>query len=288
VTVQDLLASAEARSTGDATPWDSRILLAHSVGFRNPLSLDPLAEISREVAERFERLWKERLSGVPVQHLVGEWDFFGRPFTVDSRALVPRPETELLIETALAEAPDAARLVDLGTGSGILAVTWLLERPASRAIAVDASTEALALARTNALRHGVAGRLGLVASDWASALSDGRPFDLAVSNPPYLALGDAVGLPATVRDHDPARALFAGEDGLDAIRRLLDGLPRHLCTGAPLVFEIGALQSSAVEREVAARDSWRLDRIVPDLASIPRVAVVRHSPGVAEAGTNSR
>ena len=276
--VRELLASARKTDRSpavDATEWDSRILLAHSVGLRNPLALDPLQDVPGAAAARFEELWEERLSGVPVQHLVGEWDFFGRPFRVDRRALVPRPETELLVETALAEAPGATRVIDLGTGSGILAVTWLLERPGSRAVALDASTEALALARANALRHGVSGRLDVVASDWMSALSDGASFDLAISNPPYLALCDAAGLSPTVRDHDPARALFAGVDGLDAIRGLLDGLPRHLRTGAPLVFEIGALQSSAVEREVAVRHSWRLDRIVPDLASIPRVAVVR-------------
>lgn len=275
--VRELLASAQELDrppAADATEWDSRILLAHCVGLRNPLALDPLQDVAGGAAARFEKLWEERLSGVPVQHLVGEWDFFGRPFRVDSRALVPRPETELLIETALAEAPGAARVLDLGTGSGILAVTWLLERPGSRAVAVDASTEALALARESALRHGVSDRLDIVASDWTSALSDAATFDLAISNPPYLSVSDAARLSPTVRDHDPARALFAGEDGLDAIRRLLDGLPRHLRTGAPLVFEIGAGQTPAIEREVAKRPGWRLDRILPDLAGIPRAVVV--------------
>ena len=276
MTVQEILASAQQLDPppgGDATTWDSRILLAHSVGHRNPLALDPLAEIPEAVAARFRMLWQERLSGVPVQHLVGEWDFFGRPFRVDGRALVPRPETELLIETALAAAPRAARVIDLGTGSGILAVTWLLERPGSRALALDASTDALTLARENAARHGVGNRLHLLASDWASALSEEARFDLAISNPPYLATGEAAGLSPTVRDHDPARALYAGEEGLDAVRRLLDGIPALLSRGAPFVFEIGAGQSPAVEREIARRPAWRLDRIVPDLAGIPRAVV---------------
>jgi release factor glutamine methyltransferase len=276
VTVQEILASAQEldRPPGvDPTTWDSRILLAHSVGHRNPLALDPRSEIPEAAAARFQLLWRERLSGVPVQHLVGEWDFFGRPFRVDPRALVPRPETELLIETALAAAPGAARVIDLGTGSGILAVTWLVERPGSRAVALDASTDALALARENATRHRVASRLDLVASDWTAAISQGARFDLAISNPPYLATSEAAGLSPTVRDHDPARALFAGEDGLDAVRRLLDGLPAFLSRGAPFVFEIGAGQSPAVEREIARRHGWRLDRIVPDLAGIPRAVV---------------
>lgn len=276
MTVREILASAQALNQPpgvDATAWDSRILLAHSVGHRNPLALDPLSEIPEAAAARFQSLWRERLSGVPVQHLVGEWDFFGRPFRVDPRALVPRPESELLIETALAAAPDAARVIDLGTGSGILAVTWLLERPESRAVALDASTDALALARENAARHRVESRLDLVASDWTSTISEGARFDLAISNPPYLANSESAGLSPTVRDHDPAGALFAGEDGLDAVRRLLDGLPALLSRGAPFLFEIGVGQSPAVEREVARRHGWRLDRIVPDLAGIPRAVV---------------
>lgn len=277
MTVRERLLEAEslARRTGsDATGWDARLLLAHAVGHEKPLALEPTGAVPADAAARFDVLWDERLSGVPVQHLVGEWDFFGRPFRCDSRALVPRPETELVIETALAAAPRAARVIDVGTGSGILAVTWLIERPASRAVALDVSAEALALARANALRHGVAGRLDLVASDWTSALSEGARFDLALSNPPYLALAEAAGLSTTVRDHEPARALFAGEDGLDAVRRLLDGLPPLLARDAPFVFEIGAGQSPAVEREVARRCRWRLDRIVPDLAGIPRAVVV--------------
>jgi release factor glutamine methyltransferase len=280
VIVKDVLDAAVRlvrREISEATPWDAKLLLAHSAGHDRPLALDPREELPAEAASRFEALWEKRLAGAPVQHLVGEWDFFGRPFSVDARALVPRPETELLVEAALAEAPVAHRVLDLGTGSGILAVTWLLERRGSRVVAVDVSTDALALARANGSRHSVLGRLGLVASDWTSALSSHETFDLAMSNPPYLALSDAAALSATVRDHDPASALFAGEDGLDAIRRLLDEVPAFLASGAPFLFEIGAGQTDAVKREVAARDAWRLERIVPDLAGILRVAVLRRT-----------
>jgi len=278
--VRGVLEAAEGvarRHAAEATPWEARLLLAHSVGHGRPLHLDPLQELPSEAETVFRELWQRRVSGVPVQHLVGEWDFFGRPFTVDPRALVPRPETELLVETALTEAPGAGRALDLGTGSGIVAVTWLLERPGSRAVAVDASTDALALASENARRHAVAGRLHLCASDWTSAIAAGASFDIALSNPPYLSLGDAPGLSPTVRDHDPAAALFSGEDGLDAIRRLLDVLPRHLEPGRPFVFEIGAGQAAAVGREVTARPAWRLEKIVADLAGIPRVAVARRA-----------
>jgi release factor glutamine methyltransferase len=277
VIVKDVLDAAVRlvrREIGEATPWDAKQLLAHSVGHGRPLALDPREELPAEAASRFEALWEKRLAGAPVQHLVGEWDFFGRPFFVDARALVPRPETELLVEVALGHAAAAHSVLDLGTGSGILAVTWLLERPGSRAVAVDSSIEALALARANGLRHSVLGRLGLVASDWTSALSSHEVFDLAMSNPPYLALSERTGLPATVRDHDPPSALFAGEDGLDACRRLLDQVPQHLAAGGPFLFEIGAGQADTIRREVAAREAWRLERIVPDLSGIPRVVVL--------------
>jgi release factor glutamine methyltransferase len=142
---------------------------------------------------------------------------------------------------------------------------------------VDASIEALGLARSNARRHAVDDRLDLAAGDWTTALSRGTHFDLAMSNPPYLALGDATDLSPTVRNHDPAAALFSGEDGLDAIRRLLDCLPPYLAPDASFLFEIGAEQSFGVEREFETRAAWRLDRIVPDLAAIPRVAVARRA-----------
>ena len=278
MTVHEELARAESRAraaASEATSWDARILLAHALGHGKPLALDPRTELSGDAASLFEALWARRIEGVPVQHLLGEWDFFGRPFFVDARALVPRPETELLIETALAEAPDARRVLDLGTGSGVLAITWLFERPASRAVAVDASIEALELAGANARRHGVEDRLDLLAGDWTTALGPEETFEVAISNPPYLRSGDAAALPRTVADHDPATALFAGEDGLDAVRRLLDEIPRQLRRGAAFAFEIGAGQANAVTLEVRRRPDWTLDRIVPDLAGIPRVCVLR-------------
>lgn len=280
MTVHERLSDAAdraRRSGSDATAWDAKVLLAHAAGHERPLALDPRDRVPSGIAARFDALWERRLSGVPVQHILGEWDFFGRPFAVDGRALVPRPETELLIEAALAEASGARRVLDLGTGGGVLAVTWLLERPASRAIAVDSALEALALARENAARHGVLERLQLLGADWTGALAREASFDLAISNPPYLALAESAELPATVRDHDPAAALFSGEDGLDAIRRLLDGIPRHLASGAPFLFEIGAGQAAGVAHEVARRPAWRLVRIDADLAGLPRVAVLRRS-----------
>jgi release factor glutamine methyltransferase len=277
VTVGEALRDAQLRAQiqhSEATVWDARLILTHTLGSRNPLALDLHQELSEGTVARFEELWDKRVSGVPVQHLLGEWDFYGRTFLVDSRALVPRSETEVLLSAALSEAPGARRVLDAGTGSGILAVSWLLERPESRAVALDISVEALAVARSNGAKHGVLGRLDLVATDWLSGLGPVR-FDLAVSNPPYLALSDGVRLPRTVGEHDPRPALFAGEQGLDAIRRLLDELPPHLEAGSPFLFEIGYGQDELVRREIGSRSDWTLLRIDQDLAGIPRVAVAR-------------
>jgi len=279
MTIKDLLdrAALEARQVGaEATSWDARLLLAHVLEGRNPLGLDLRAAADPAAQARFERLWSRRLSGIPVQHLIGEWDFYGRTFRIDGRALVPRPETEILLAQALREAPGARRILDAGTGSGIIAVSYLLERPEARALALDISIDALALARENAARHGVLPRLELLASDWLTALAP-TPFDAVLSNPPYLALGEAPNLPPTVRDHEPRRALFAGDDGLVAIRVLLSSAPAFLRTGGLLVFEIGFGQASAVEREVRARSAWTFLRIESDLEGIPRVALARRT-----------
>lgn len=277
MTTGELLKDATERATkagSDASAWDARLLLAHAMGGMSPLALDPRQTLQADVAARFSGLWDRRVTGVPVQHLIGEWEFYGRPFRVDGRALVPRPETEVLLEQALKEAPDARRILDAGTGSGIIAITYLLERPQARAVALDISVDALALARQNAARHEVLPRLQLLASDWLSALAPTR-FDLVLSNPPYLAIGESPKLPPTVRDHDPRRALFAGDDGLAAIRQLLASVPAYLESGGLLVFEIGFGQSEAIRSEILARPVWRFLKIEPDLEGIPRICLAR-------------
>jgi release factor glutamine methyltransferase len=277
--VTEVLEAAERlarENAAEATPWDARLLLAHAMGGRNPLSLDARQEVEERREATFRALWARRVAGEPVQHLLGEWDFHGRPFWVDRRALVPRPETEVVASAALAEAPDSRLALDLGTGGGVLAITYLLERPTSKALALDASLEALALARTNAARHGVLPRIALAASDWLAAAGRAR-FDLAMSNPPYLAHSERSALPKTVREHDPEQALFAGQEALAAIRHLLNELPRFLAPDAPFLFEIGYGQAEAVSREIGARPHWRFVRIDPDFNGIPRVAITRRN-----------
>ncbi|MGH9443045.1 MAG: peptide chain release factor N(5)-glutamine methyltransferase [Thermoanaerobaculia bacterium] len=273
-TVGGLLEAIAAED--DDARRDARILLAHVLGTRGPAALvrgDPVSSGQEAV---FGGLWARRRSGEPVQYILGEWDFFGRTFGVDSRALIPRPETEHLVEEALREAPNARRILDLGCGSGVLAVTLARELPRADVVATDVSPAALALCRENAARHGVLGRVHLLGSDWLASFGNAR-FDLVVSNPPYVSKDDRAALPASVRDFEPHGALFAGAGGLSEIRRLLADLPRVMAPGGVFLFEFGFGQDVAGETR-ASRD-WDLRRIVPDLAGIPRVAVLgRSSP----------
>lgn len=254
---------------------DARILLSHVLG-RGSTAFPPDEILSGAQESLFGELWARRRSGEPAQYILGEWDFFGRTFRVDSRALIPRPETEHLVEEALREAPDAERILDLGCGSGIVAVTLALERPRATVVAIDLSPGALTLSRENARRHGVLGRVHLAGSDWLAAVGSAG-FELAVSNPPYVSLEERESLPESVRSFEPHGALFAREGGLSEIRALLGDLPRSVVPGGAFLFEFGFGQESAVSREILARNAWDLRRIVPDLSSIPRVAVLRRA-----------
>jgi release factor glutamine methyltransferase len=220
-----------------------------------------------------------RAAGEPLQYLLGEWEFRGRTFAVDPRALIPRGETEGIVEAADAAAPSARRILDLGTGSGILAVTFAVERPSARVFAVDRSTEALALARENARRLGVSARVALAASDWATALTTlrSRPFDLVVANPPYVPLADAPHLDKTVSDHEPHLALYGGEDGLDPLRLLLASLAPLLAPDAPFVFEFGYGQAREVSALVEASASFTLAAVRLDASGIPRTATAHRT-----------
>ncbi len=223
-------------------------------------------------AAAYRALLSRRAAGEPLQYLLGEWEFLGRTFRVDPRALIPRGETEGIVEAARGAAPDGRRLLDLGTGSGILAVTLVLERPGATVVALDRSPGALALARHNALRHGVAARIRFVASDWLSGLRAAAPFDLAVANPPYVPVRDAPQLSRTVSGHEPGIALYGGDDGLDPLRTLLQELAPFLSRGAPFLFEFGYGQACTVSQLVEASGAFRLDAVRLDAAGIPRTA----------------
>jgi release factor glutamine methyltransferase len=269
-----LLSGARLRLPGtDHPPFEAEELLARAAGRPRSWFLSRMHEEAPEDdAVAFEALVARRAAGEPLQYLLGEWEFLGRTFHVDPRALIPRRETEAIVEIAREAAPQAVSLLDVGTGSGILAVTLALERPRARVVAVDKSPAALALAGRNARRHGVRSRVLTAASDWLTALSPHARFDLVVANPPYVPLRDAPHLDKTVSEYEPPLALYGGDDGLEPIRHLLRALPPFLPPGAPFIFEFGYGQAGEISALVEAGPGFRLHAIRLDASGIPRTA----------------
>ncbi len=248
---------------------DSELLLAEALGRpRSHLYAWPEQPVVGGQRRRFQQLLQRRRRGEPVAYLLGRREFWSRPFRVTPGVLIPRPETELLVERALRYLPERERrlVADLGTGSGAIAVTLALERPAVRIVAVDISPEALALARSNATALG-AGNVVLVRGDWADALPRGR-FDLIVSNPPYIPENDTH-LQGEIR-FEPTTALVAGKDGLDAYRRLIPQAYACLRPQGRLLLEHGHTQAEAVSR-LLERAGFTHIRCHHDLQGLPRV-----------------
>ncbi len=245
--VRDLLAFASIRLAGDAARLEAEMLLAHAL--RRPrawLYAHGDDEVAPAMAEIFETLVRRRVEGEPVAYLTGERGFWSFALGVDASTLVPRPETERLVELALDRLPPgrAVAVADLGTGSGAIALAIAHERPRARVLATDASAAALAVAQANARRLGrdnVAFREG----DWCAAFEVDERFDLIASNPPYIAEDDPHLETGDLR-HEPRAALVSGRDGLDAIRRIVTDAPAHLVPGGWLLLEHGHEQGSAV------------------------------------------
>lgn len=258
------LGTAEARleaqvllgqALGQSRAW----LIAHG---GDPLTPEQIAAF----ADLFERRW----SGEPIAYILGEREFYSLSFKVTPAVLIPRPETELLVELALERLPAdrPCRVLDLGTGSGAVAVTLALHRPRAEVIAVDQSAAALEVARENAQRLG-AGNLRLIQSDWYGAL-DAEKFDLIVANPPYIAAADPHLAQGDLR-FEPAAALASGADGLDDIRTIVRGAAAHLKPGGWLLFEHGYDQAAAC-RDLLVQAGFEQVASAADLAGIERVS----------------
>jgi release factor glutamine methyltransferase len=228
--------------------------------------------------ERLRELVERRASGEPLQYISGHQEFYGLDFEVTPDVLIPRPETELLVETALElldEASTPPLVCDVGTGSGCIPIALLHEDARARAVGLDISMNALRVAARNAARHGVRARLTLIASDCFAALdSHAARFTMIVSNPPYVAEDALAGLQREVRDNEPRVALTPGSDGLRIIRRLIADAPRFLEVGGHLLMEIGFDQHEAVRRLVDPQ-VWQLLDIHKDLQGIPRTVALR-------------
>ncbi len=255
---------------------DAETLLLHMVERdRAYLLTHPEATLNAEGAVRYYALVERRLHGEPIQYILGECEFFGLPFTVNRDVLIPRPETEHLVEKVLELAAhfSAPRIVDIGTGSGAIAVALAHKLPAAHVTATDKSAAALLVARKNAGRNGVAERIRFVEGDLLAPLADAK-FDVVVSNPPYIPEVDRGSLAVEVRDHEPAAALFAGSDGLDIYRRLIPAAYGALAQDGFLALEIGFGQADAIAAILAAAGFAQIE-FTKDLQGIDRVATAR-------------
>jgi release factor glutamine methyltransferase len=249
---------------------DARILLAHAAGVaRDRLTLHLPEELSPEANARLQGYIARRAAHEPVAKIIGYRGFWGRNFKITADVLDPRPETEMLISTAL-EGPEPKRFLDLGTGSGILAITLLCQWPGASAVATDISKPALDVADENARIQGVHERLTMLHSDWFEKV-EGR-FDLIVSNPPYIAADEMAGLSQEVRGYDPHLALTDQGDGLQAYRAILAGACGYLAADGALMVEIGWQQGRAV-RDLFQSAGFRGIGCVADLEGRDRVVM---------------
>ncbi len=249
-------------------PLERRILLCHALGIpRVALITQSERALTDEEAARLSALVARRLAGEPIAYIVGQREFFGLAFRVNEAVLIPRPDTELLVELALERLPPRARMLDMGTGSGAIAVAVAHTRPDADVTALDASEAALAVARDNAQANGA--RVRFLHSDWFGALG-GERFDLIASNPPYIASGDAHLAQGDLR-FEPTGALTDGADGLSALRTIVAGAPVHLEAGGWLLLEHGYDQAAQVRALLSAQGFGEV-RSWCDLAGIERVS----------------
>ncbi len=274
-----LLKAARAILTDAETPaLDARLLLQHVTGFTHEaLIAEPQTVIPDDVSMQFETLVQRRKMHEPISRILGSREFYGRNFQVNPDVLDPRPDTEVLIETALALLPQdkALRLLDLGTGSGIIAITLLAERPMSQGVAVDLSESAIQVARQNANAHKAEDRLHFITASWFDGVSG--HFDAILSNPPYIETEIVPTLEEEVRNFDPHLALDGGNDGLDCYRAIASAALDHLNPAAFVAVEIGAGQETDVAAIFAANDFYAVSQH-RDLSGHIRCLVFRASP----------
>jgi release factor glutamine methyltransferase len=250
-------------------PLDNRVLLCHALGV-NRIALITQSErvLNDEELQRYSALVQRRLDGEPIAYIVGQREFFGLPFEVSSAVLIPRPDTELLVELTLERTPVRGRVLDMGTGSGAIAVSVAHSRADADVTALDVSAEALAVAQRNAEQNKA--RVNFLRSDWYAALAGVPRFDVIASNPPYIASGDHHLSEGDLR-YEPVGALTDHADGLSALRIIIAGAPAHLKPQGWLLMEHGYDQAEQVRALLGAAgyvqvQSWR------DLAGIERVS----------------
>ena len=251
----------------------SEVLLCHTLGCeRSHLYGHPAQELSESEQLHFGRYLYERLNGKPTQYITGQQEFYGRPFRVTPAVMIPRPETEHVVEASLQMVPQALRVVDVGCGSGAIAITLQLEMQAE-VWGTDVSAAALEVAADNARRLGAS--VGFVQCDLASCF-DGNCADLLVSNPPYVPQSEESSIQREVREYEPHIALFGGESGLDFYKRLINEGARLLRPQGWLIMELGIRQLDPVRQMLDS--AWRQVCVIDDLAGLPRVLASQYEP----------
>jgi release factor glutamine methyltransferase len=267
----------------DTAELDARILAGAAMGLDlTGLIASAARQVTSDEAVRLEDFTRRRLAGEPVARILGAREFWGLPLQLSAETLVPRPDTETVVELALemlragSDPTRRLRIADIGTGSGAILLALLSELPDAFGVGTDISVAALRTASNNAARLGLASRAAFVACDYAAALSE--PFDLMVSNPPYIRSADIAGLATEIRDHDPIVALDGGADGLDAYRQLIPQAARRLVQGGVLVMEAGHDQSGDIGELMTAAGLTQEKPPKADLAGIHRAVAGRKLP----------
>ncbi|MHB8411396.1 MAG: peptide chain release factor N(5)-glutamine methyltransferase [Candidatus Acidiferrales bacterium] len=281
INVRAALRNAMARLRDADVPSHAlaaELLLMHILGCdRTWLYAHPETLLDTEIARKYFELVMRRTAGTPTQYLTGKQEFWGLEFEVTPAVLIPRPETEHIIEIALERLGELCvrgplRIADIGTGSGCLAVALAHELPHSEIFVTDISASALDVARRNVAHHGVAGRISFIECNLLDALSnEAREFDLIVSNPPYIARDDEAQLPREIREHEPPEAFFCGPTGAEIYAPLIAQSAELLRCGGFLVLEIGYGALDRVRPLFDEFQAWSEIRVTNDLAGIPRV-----------------
>ena len=277
----DWTAKYLAEKGSESPRLDTEVLLAHSLACKR---IDLYTRHDEVVTEdsrlRFKALIRQRVEGCPVAYLVGRKEFYSVEFEVSRAVLIPRPDTETVVEECLKLAKPMAEptVLDIGTGSGCLAVAVAKYCKQARVTAVDISAEALQVAARNAAKHGVAERIRFARGDLFAPLADGEAFDFILSNPPYIPRDDIAGLAPGVRDFEPHMALDGGRDGLEMLGRLVTGAAARLKPSGYLIVEIGAPQEKPARARMEAVPGFELAKTVHDSAGHPRVLRARWRP----------
>ena len=277
MTLRETLAEASKalQQSGNKNPTrDAESILLHATGLRRTdLITQPERPLSADQAKSYRELIARRERHEPIQYITGEREFYGLRFIVTPDVLIPRPETEHLVEAALERIPPYTlfRIADIGTGSGAIAVALAVARRWARVLAIDISPEALQVAKQNASRHQVAEPIEFLEGDLLEGF-EASSLDMVVSNPPYIASGEREALDAEVREFEPATALFAGPTGVEIYERLVPQAANVLRPGGWLLMEIGAGQQLQLSRLLK---DWSNVSFVPDLQGIPRVVLAQ-------------